>query len=169
MNQGLKKLISSREAGGARVPDLIKVSPILPETKSTEAIKVIKRLRVPLNQLTCLVNLLLSREGGQGSVVKDPGRGHCRWAWIWALLRGPLGGQKLLHRAQEPGLSQNLKDAGRGGGGGDDTGQVRSGAGCCVSGIVCCPSLGLSLHTSCPPMTEETGFLGSAPELAFQI
>lgn len=61
MNQGLKKLISGWEAGGGRVPDLIKVSRILPETKSMETIEVIKRLRVPLNQLTCLVNLLSSR------------------------------------------------------------------------------------------------------------
>lgn len=49
MNHGLKKLISSREAGGAQVPDLIKVLQIFPETKSTVAIKVIKRLQVPLN------------------------------------------------------------------------------------------------------------------------
>ena len=49
MNHGLKKLISSREAGRARVPDLIKLLQILPETKSIVAIKVTKRLQVPLN------------------------------------------------------------------------------------------------------------------------
>lgn len=86
MNQGLKKLISGREAGGGRVPDLIKVSRILPETKSMETIEVIKRLRVPLNQLTCLVNLLSSREGGQGSTVRDPGRAHSRWPG-WGLTK----------------------------------------------------------------------------------
>lgn len=43
MNQGLRKPISRWEADGARVPDLIKVSKILPETKSMEAIKVIKK------------------------------------------------------------------------------------------------------------------------------
>lgn len=78
MNQSLKKPISRREAGGARVPDLIKVSRILPETKSMEAIKVIKRLEVPLNQLTCLVNLLSDREGGQGYIFRDPRRDHRR-------------------------------------------------------------------------------------------
>lgn len=55
MNHGLKKLIS-RETGKARVPDLIKVSWRLPETKSIVAIKVIKRLQVTLTHF--LVNPL---------------------------------------------------------------------------------------------------------------
>lgn len=137
MNQGLKKLISSQEAGGGRVPDLIKVSRILPETKSMEAIKVIKSLRVPLNQLTCLVNLLSSREGGQGSVSRAQG-GITADSLVWGLLRGPLGGQKVLHRSQKPGLSQNLKDARK---------QVRCGAGCCVS-VDCLLSLSVSANES---------------------
>lgn len=61
---------------------------------------MIKRLRVPLNQLTCLVNLLSSREGGQGSVVKDPGR-HPADGLVWGLLRGPLGGRKVLPQSSE--------------------------------------------------------------------
>lgn len=56
MNHSLKKLISSREAGRARVPDLIKVLQIVPETKAIVAIKVIKRLQVPKGT-HCLVNL----------------------------------------------------------------------------------------------------------------
>lgn len=124
MNQGLKKLISSRHTSGGRAPDLIKVSRILPETKSTEAIKVIKRLWVPLNQLTCLMNLLSSRAGWTRLRRQGPREGITANGLVWGLLRGPPGGQKVLHRAQEPRLSQNLKDAGK---------LVRSGAGCCVS------------------------------------
>lgn len=101
MNQGLKKLISSRHAGGGRVPDLIKVSRILPETKSMEAIKVIKRLRVPLNQLTCLVNLLSSRGGGQVSVVKDQGGiTHCRWPGL-GLVKRTSGGTEGTTQSSE--------------------------------------------------------------------
>lgn len=92
MNQGLKKLISSRHTSGGRAPDLIKVSRILPETKSTEAIKVIKRLRVPLNQLTCLMNLLSSRAGWTRLRRQGPREGITANGLVWGLLRGPPGG-----------------------------------------------------------------------------
>lgn len=84
---------------------------------------MIKRLRVPLNQLTCLVNLLLSREGGQGSVVKGPRRESLQMGLDWGFAKGASGVwlQKVLHRAQEPGLSQNLTDADVG-----ETGQIWS-------------------------------------------
>lgn len=61
-----------------------------------EVIKVIKRLQVPLNQLTCLMNLLSGGEGGQGYIYKDSSRDHCRWPGL-GLAKGTSGGQKVLH------------------------------------------------------------------------
>lgn len=70
-------------------------------------------------------------------------------------------GGGVLHRAQEPGVNQNLKDAGENG---SDLGQDAV----CLW-VVCCSSLGLGLHTWYLPMREENGSVGSTPELSFQV